>query len=628
MKNQIRQLHKFLLAFGLFSMLLLLSLQAASAQSKSFYWEDWVVEMTVLENGDMLVTESQTLNFSGAPFTFGFRAIPTGSAGNNDGITDVSVREGDRVYRESGSNEPYTFEVTSSGDETRIDWFFEPALGRQTYTFSYRVLGATRVGTLEQGDGDQIFWKVIPPDHPSYVANTTAVIRLPDGIEPQRYFDTNEFLVAGYINDVEESNVTTSVNGSVITYEYPFTLPADTSLAARVQWPHGLLSIETPNWQARQQQADVIGLVIGALSALLCLGGPLAVIVLWYLRGRDPEAGIVMPDYISEPPSNLPPAVAGTLVDEKADMQDIISTLVDLARRGYLVMGEESKNEHSFTRTDKSDKDLRPFERRFLKDLFGNKQEVSLDSLRYKFHSKLPGLRSLLYEELVDNGFVQRSPETVRRMYGGLAVGVIVLAGVSLFGMLFLFDSAIGTLLCPPFALGITGLVLAYTSRHMPKKTHKGAEQSAQWTAFKKYLQDVEKYSDLEQSGDIFDRYLPYAVAFGLERSWIRKFSSIPTTPIPGWYLPYPFYGYYGHHGHGSRPSSSGGGMQVPTLEGMSGSLTGGLAGMSAGLTRMLSSTSTVLKSTPPSSSGSSGGFSGGFSGGGFSGGGGSAGFG
>ena len=56
-----------------------------------------------------------------------------------------------------------------NGDETRIDWYFEPAVGRQTYTFSYTVKGGVNVGTMEAGSGDQLFWKVIPGDHPAYV---------------------------------------------------------------------------------------------------------------------------------------------------------------------------------------------------------------------------------------------------------------------------------------------------------------------------------------------------------------------------------------------------------------------------------------------------------------------------
>ncbi len=635
MKSIPQPLQKLALLFGLVSIALLSSIQVASAQSKTFYWEDWIVEMTLLENGDMMVTETQTLNFAGEPFTFGFRSIPTGVAGQNDGITDVSVREGDRVYTNSASNEPYTFQVSGQGDETRIDWYFEPALGTHSYTFSYRVLGPVRVGTLEEGDGDQLFWKVLPPDHPGRVENTTAIVRLPEGIEPQRYYESDEYLVEGYINDEPEAGIQTTVtNGNIITYEYPSTVYNNDSLAVRVQWPHGLMDIETPNWQNDMQSADVLTLALGALAMLLCLGGPLGVLALWYTRGRDPNHGIIVPDFISEPPDDLPPALVGTLVDEKADMRDIVSMLVDLARRGYIQMGEVKRDKHRFRRTDKAPDGLRPYERQFLKDLFGGKEERTLEDLRYKFHSKLPRIRNLLYDDLVAEGFVSRSPESVRKGYRAFGMLLIMVAGISFVAILALSEeSPIVTMICPAIAIGITGLFLTLTASHMPRKTVKGVQEAAKWDAFKKYLKDIEKHQDLAASAEIFDRYLPYATAFGIDRSWIKKFSKVPTTPIPRWYIPYG-YGWAMSRPHasggGTTSAPAGGGMQAPTLEGMSEGMTGGLESMSDGLTRVLSSSQNVLQSTPPSSSGSSGGFSGGFSGGGgfSSGGGGSAGFG
>ena len=41
-------------------------------------------------------------------------------------------------------------------------------------------------------------------------------------------------------------------------------------------------------------------------------------------------------------------------------------------------------------------------------------------------------------------------------------------------------------------------------------------------------------------SQEIFERYLPYAVAFGLERRWLEKFKRQPDVVPPPWYVPYP----------------------------------------------------------------------------------------
>ena len=619
--------------FLLFLMLLgaLFMPGSAAAQSKSFYWERFDVEMTLLENGDIQVVETQVLNFSGEPFTFGYGAILTGSAGNNDAISNIALREGDLNYEESRSNAPGTFEVSESRDEVRIDWYFEPALGQRTYTFSYVIQGGVIVGTLEEGSGDQIFWKAIPSDHPGRINNSTVTIRLPEGVEPQRYIDDNTYLVeglaGGYADRVETQ---VSGDGRIITYTLLEPLLSGQAFEVRVQFPHGLLDIPTPSWQARQQNADVYGLIGLALSGLLFLGGPLTVLALWYTKGRDPETGLIVPDYLPEPPSNLRPAVVGTIIDEKADMRDIISTLVDLAQRGYISINEDQGRNHVFTLENESKAGLRPYETQFLKDVFGRKKERKLTELRYKFANKLPNLRNMLYDELIHEGLVDQSPDKVRTKYIVGAAFIFFLAVAAFIGLVAILpeDSAF-VACCGSMALGVTALFLSIIGRHMPNKTVKGTEEAAKWDAFRSYLKNIEQYQDMAQAGELFEKYLPYATAFGLDRSWISKFSSVPHTPIPGWYVPYGYGRYHGGYGRSTTTSGSGGTTpSLPSLDSAAGGMAGGLESMSAGLTRMLNSTATTMRSTPPStSSGSSGGFSGGFSGG-SSGGGGSRGFG
>lgn len=621
---------------------LLVLAPSALAQTKTFNWTDWDIDVVLQPDGRLDVTETQTLNFLGAPFSFGFRSIPVGRQGNNDGITNVSVHEGDLIYRESSSNEPGTFEVVDQGDETRINWYFDPALGSRTYTFAYTVNGAVRAGTLDQGSGDQIFWTVLPSDHPARVDSSRTTITLPEGIAPQQYTGTEDYLVAAYLNDVQTKDVLIDVSqdGRTITFDTQRAIMPGEKLDVRVQIPHGLLTAPTPAWQASQQRDDAIGLGVLAISILLLVVGPLGVVLLWYLRGRDPQLGFVVPDYVTDPPDNLPPAMAGSLIDEKVDMQDIISTLVDLAHRGYVLMEEEKRN-YTFTRTDKQDGDLREFERSFLKDIFRGENSRTLNSLQYKFAGKIPALRNQIIEALIADGYLPRSPQSVRNSYTALAIFVFFLGIASLFLLGILLGQNAGLVCFPVFAIIATAIALFIAARHMPRKTAKGAETAAKWNAFKTYLKNIKQYADIENSGDIFDKYLGYAVAFGLERSFINTFSQSPTATIPPWYMPHPPLNTPMGGGMGPvimggpRPSGSTGGS-MPNLGDVSGSLTGGLAGMSTGLTRMLNSTSTILKSTPPPANtgssghfggGSSGGFSGGFSGG-SSGGGGSAGFG
>jgi hypothetical protein len=62
---------------------------------------------------------------------------------------------------------------------------------------------------------------------------------------------------------------------------------------------------------------------------------------LWWRRGRDPRKRPVTVQY--EPPKDVSPAEAGVLIDERADMRDVIATLVDMAVRGYIRIEEKEE---------------------------------------------------------------------------------------------------------------------------------------------------------------------------------------------------------------------------------------------------------------------------------------------
>jgi uncharacterized membrane protein YgcG len=386
-----------------------------------------------------------------------------------------------------------------------------------------------------------------------------------------------------------------------------------------------------------------------ALSVVIGLGGTLFFYSMYQRKGRDPQIGPV-PTYLSEPPSDLAPAVVGTLVDERADKRDAISTIIDLAHKGYMAI-EETQNEgvfgfgrsstFTFKRSDKPLNDLRPFEQKMINKLFGgDRMERTMDSLRYTFYTTIAEIQSDLYRELVTEGLFDTNPDSTRNGWSALSIIILAIAGVVGFALLSLAERYSYVLLLLPIAIGVVGVAAMIIGPAMPAKTRKGAEEAAKWKAFYEYLRNLDKYTQVQEATDQFERYLPYAVAFGLEKSWIGTFSRIPQMPIPYWYYPT----YIGPYRRGYIPGTpmggfGTGGTGLPGdlasaggggLDGLSGGLANGLESISSGLSNMLDSAASTLTSRPQSaSSGSSGSWrSGGssWSGGGFSGGGGSGG--
>ncbi|NJO04357.1 MAG: DUF2207 domain-containing protein [Chloroflexaceae bacterium] len=157
----------------------------------------------------------------------------------------------------------------------------------------------------------------------------------------------------------------------------------------------------------------------------------------------------------------------------------------------------------------------------------------------------------------------------------------------------------------PIVILGLLGVGLIGFSGIMPRKTRKGAIAGAQIQAFKRYLEQIERYDNVAQARERFEEYLPYAIAFGIEKRVVRQFEAVQ-TPAPLWYVPYGYgYGYgYGtaagsaeHGSIGDAGGGGGGGFAPPSLDTAAGGAFAGLDRMSSGLFSMLNETASTFTS-------------------------------
>jgi uncharacterized membrane protein len=637
------------------------------AQDKSLVWDRFDVNLALNADGTISVAEQQTIRFTSGTFRFGYRDIPVTNLGYIDNWT-VTDDSGNRYQLAYGGETPYTFTVEDNGSHYVVHWYFPPqANSTETYTLSYTVHDALR---FYEG-GDQLWWKAIYSDRGFPVLAGRVQVTTPPGADIVEW--------AAYINeyDAREDNYATatlSENKRQIVFELQRRLGSNEELEVRVQFPHGVIAGTAPAWQQRadaelaQREADQAyraqwgpwaTLAFGALGLLFALGGPASLYLLWYNFGRDKPVEMVA-DYLPEPPDTLTPGMAGTLLDESVDMEDIIATLVDLARRQAISItqvqedGFFRKSMDFVYRRERDDVDLLPYERDLLDDIFGRKDEVKLSDLKNKFYAKLPAIKRSLYDAVTAADLFPRNPEAVRQFYA--VMGVLALVGAFVVGGILAatFGDLTGAAVLPGVGLGVTAIGLLILAQRMPRKSEHGAEVAARWRAFKRYLQNIDKYSDLEAQKVIWDRWLPYAIAFGIDREYIRKFEAVD-APAPGWYIPSPTMyepyrrRYYGRPWVGGPvtggPVMTGGGSEGggdgKSIGGGLGDLSRGLGtsltSMSAGLGALLSSASSTMTSRPASSSSSGGwsssggGFSGGgggFSGGGGGGGGGSGGFG
>lgn len=431
---------------------------------------------------------------------------------------------------------------------------------------------------------DELYWNVTGDEWEVPIESASARVTLPGGVSGVR-----ATAFRGAYGSTEQTDVEVEPAGVHLQTRRP--LGFREGLTVVVGWDPGVVRRPSAVEQAASALYSNLPL---AIPPLVFLG----MFRLWRARGRDPELGPIVARY--EPPDDLTPAELGTLADGTPDMRDITATIVDLAVRGHLHI-TESKNEYllglmssteytfSLTKTPDTWGTLRTHERALLAGMFGSADSVTLSQLKNKFYRKLPGLKNDLYGMLVRNGFYTARPDRVRALYivGGLvAGGAIAAAGAAIM-------TSLGMQPASAIVAGIlSAVIVAIFGYFMPSRTVRGTRELEKIRGFQEFLGRVEgdRLDRTITTPELFERFLPYAMALGVEDNWAKAFEGIAQEP-PRWYT--------GPSGMPSfRPSS-----------------------FTSSLNAMSAQAATVMASSPRGSGGS--GFSGGRSGGGFGGGGG-----
>jgi hypothetical protein len=354
-----------------------------TAQEKTWSIDSVDQVLNVQENGDVVVDETLTVSFRGN-FHFFAHDIPTGNYG---GISEVEVRDANGVPLPEGDT-PGTYGVGKQGDTTSIQVNFDLTDTAGVWTIHYRAKSVVLFGPAD----DALEWYVFDAVSPVTIARARATVRLPGSV-------SSDVLMSKKTIDAGAGATSNaySPGPSTIVFEAADVLPY-TRFWIKSGFPKGVVK---HHWTARQ----VVSLVVPILGFFLPIATFLTVLLIWWRRGRD-EPGQTYAKYVSEPPSDLSPGLVGALIDERADTKEVIATIVDLARRGYLEItegkgdGTSDKAGTIYTRLKPLD-DLQGFEKIVAESLFddGHPDQVTNSDLKNHFYVHVQPIVTQLYEE-------------------------------------------------------------------------------------------------------------------------------------------------------------------------------------------------------------------------------------
>ena len=552
----------------------------ASAQSaeRSLVIERFEAAIRVNPDASLDITETITPRFTGK-WNGLFRTIPVEyrtPQGFNWSLRlkliSVTDADGNALEVEKSRERHYQkFKIWVPGAEDAT----------RTVVLTYRATNGLRFFE----DHDELYWNITGDEWEVPIEAASARIELPGAASGIRAIAFNGV----YGATSRDAIVTTS--GTTVSVMMPKQLDFREGMTAVVGWNKGVV-VEPPT------SAKAAGFV--ASNWPLAIPVPVFVLMLlvWKRRGRDPDPLPITVQY--DAPAQLTPGEAGTLLDHSVDMRDITATLVDLAVRGFIRIEEEQESrlfgllkndEFVFHRLkDPSEwRGLKIHERELLEGLFPHGEaSVELSELENQFYKSIKPIQDGILDGLVARGFYQARPDRVKAGYmaGGVLVGALMAVGGSALSPQF-------DLTPVPFIIAgvVVGLIMLWFGWHMPARTVAGARAVEQIKGFEEFLGRTEgdRLRDFVRTPEMFEKFLPFAMAFGVEKKWALAFKGICNEP-PRWYA-------------GAHPGS----FNIGTF--------------STRLSDLSTRASTTMASSPRSSSGS--GFSGGSSGGGGGGGGG-----
>ena len=588
------------------------------------------VDLTLNQDGSVDVAEHITWHFPEGEERHGierFVQVRAGYQGRDDVYREYPLSD---VSAQSPSGAPADVSVEpavdGSSERIRVGSPSETVSGTQSYVVRYR-LGAF-VNGFE--DHAELYYNLVQPDDDNVYQQVSATVTGPQPSDRAECF----------YGEQGSTERCTAAPGASAQFSAPESRPGQ-GVSILVSLPRTAFGPLEPVLQEgvvsgdgdvlTSQAAGALGtLAVGAGVTLpLLAAGLMGTLV--YTRGRDqqyagltpglqPGAGdtaavrrggkpVVAVQFT--PPAGVPPGLVGTIVDETANTIDVSATLVDLAVRGYLTIeqterGAFGSKDWRLTRTtptaEQARVPLHPYEQALLDGVFAGAPALNLSALKNEFKPTLTRVQSLMYDEAVRRGWFRRSPQSQRGTWTSLG-GALVFAGViaSVLGSQFLggLGRVPGLPISPGFVLTggcvVAGLIVSFLGRSMAARTADGSAVLAQAEGFKQYLVTAEANQiRWEEAQDIFSRYLPYAIVFGVASQWARTFEQV------------------------AEAAAAAGHSIVPPVWYMGGGDFGSFGGIADGMDSFANTAGGTFTSTP-GSSGSSG-FS---SGGGFSGGGG-----
>jgi len=468
------------------------------------------------------------------------RAIPSSydKHGLNLHIQSVTDTAGRTInYTSSAENDNLVLKIGDAGTYVR---------GQQTYNLDYTMDNVTAANSGYDG----LFWDINGDQWPQSFGSVIARFHLAGDLTSTLTPDGSRCFTGAAGSVAQNCTTTTAAPGAPetqVTFATTRGLEPNETLTTEMRFAAGTFAAyKMPPGELLSLIATIIFLYI--LPSLLTLA---IVIRQWRKYGRDPkDAAVIIAQYL--PPKNLSVLGSSGLLLEKFQPKAISAQIIDLAVRHYLKIYEVTlekllKDTTAFeVELIRDPADLRTEEAAVVTLLFGASpaisQRVNLDSLKNKLYTQAKTIGDDVTQQLANDGFFRSNPVKAKLPYATAGGALLI---ISIFVHLPLPYT--GVLVLP-------GIILLIGAKIMPARTQLGVDTRDYLLGLKLYMKMAEAdrlnmlqsphgeltekidINDTTQLVKLYERLLPYAMLFGIEKDWAKEFAGLYQQQ-PDWYV-------------------------------------------------------------------------------------------
>lgn len=489
---------------------------------KTYRADRFDVEVAVQPDGSLNIEETVAFRFSGGPFSFVFRELPTD---HTDGITGITAGV-DGVTWPQGAG-PGEVEI-SGRDPIRVEWHLPPTTDTtHTFTLAYTQLGVVERGT----EADVLNWQALPDEYEYEIDSSRLTVTFPPS---GRLISEPEITAGSAVVTIEPGRAVFDMQN----------LSSGDPLVVRLSFAPGAFTGAPPDWQAQQaSQGSRAWIWITAAIAILA-GGFLA---LFRMARNNMRSVPKSNSYVQKPPLDLPPALAAYLANQSVSWQHALATLFDLAGRGHIEI-EQTREKSMLRSADFSltlldhPNGLRPHEAALLDLLFTDKAGVPRDVTtmgemsRLITSSRWKGYTRTLEDEAEREGLTNPLVKGKQKKAIGWGVALLILAPLLLIAGA-LFDSILGIWsLLLMGAVALIGFLAVIFGASYTKLSDKGFQYATAFEPFRRFLEDVSRDKTSLPDDAYYEAYLPYATGYGLAEKWVKRMAKSEDPRIPAYF--------------------------------------------------------------------------------------------